>query len=63
MGFGTWNVRSMYWAGSLTTETRELARSKLYMVINPLNTELNPICHSLALLRTHHIIHLSRIRV
>ena len=32
-------------------------------VINPLNAELNPICHLLALLGTHHILHVSRIRV
>jgi hypothetical protein len=31
--------------------------------INPLNAELNPICHLLALLGAHHILHLSRIRV
>ena len=31
--------------------------------INPLNTELNPICHRLALLGAHHILHISRIRV
>ena len=30
---------------------------------NPLNAELNPICHLLALLGAHHILHLSRIRV
>jgi len=30
---------------------------------NPLNTELNPICHLLALLGTHHIHHVSRIGV
>ena len=30
--------------------------------INPLNTELNPICHLLALLRVH-FLHVSRIRV
>jgi len=30
---------------------------------NPLNTELNPICHLLALLEAHHILHVSRIRV
>jgi hypothetical protein len=29
---------------------------------NPLNTELNPICHLLALLGAHHILHISRIR-
>jgi len=31
--------------------------------INPLNAELNPICHLLALLGAHHILHVSRIRV
>jgi len=31
--------------------------------INPLNAELNPICHFLALLGAHHILHVSRIRV
>jgi len=29
----------------------------------PLNAELNPICHLLALLGTHLILHVSRIRV
>jgi hypothetical protein len=31
--------------------------------INPLNAELNPICHFVALLGAHHIVHVSRIRV
>ena len=30
---------------------------------NPLNAELNSICHLLALLGAHHIFHVSRIRV
>jgi hypothetical protein len=30
--------------------------------INPLNTQLSPICHLLALLGAHHILHVSRIR-
>jgi serine acetyltransferase len=30
---------------------------------NPLNAELNPICHLLALFRAHHILHASRVRV
>jgi len=30
---------------------------------NPLNAELNPICHLLALLGAHHILHVSRVRV
>jgi hypothetical protein len=32
-------------------------------LINPLNAELHPICHLLALLGAHHILHVSRIRV
>jgi MFS superfamily sulfate permease-like transporter len=35
----------------------------LFLYINPLNAELNPICHLLALLGAHHIPHISRIRV
>jgi len=33
------------------------------VTFNPLNAELNPICHLLALLGAHHILHVSRIRV
>jgi hypothetical protein len=32
MRFGTWNVRSMYWAGSLKTVARELGKNKLALV-------------------------------
>jgi len=32
-------------------------------VFNPLNAELDFICHLLALLEAHHILHVSRIRV
>jgi hypothetical protein len=32
-------------------------------VLNPLNAELNPICHLLTLLEAHPILHISRIRV
>jgi hypothetical protein len=31
--------------------------------INPLNSELNPTCHLLALLGAHHILHVSGVRV
>jgi hypothetical protein len=34
-----------------------------YEYINPLNAKLNPICHLLALLEAHHMLHVSRIRV
>ena len=33
------------------------------LAINPVNAELNPICHLLASLGAHHILHVSRIRV
>jgi hypothetical protein len=33
------------------------------ITVNPLNAELNPICHLLAFLGAHHILHVSRIRV
>jgi hypothetical protein len=34
-----------------------------FETFNPLNAELNPICHLLALLGAHHILHVSRVRV
>jgi hypothetical protein len=37
--------------------------ANIYIYINPLNAQLNPICHLLALLGAHHIFHVSRIRV
>jgi len=40
-----------------TTETKN------DFFFNPLNAELNPICHLLALLGVHHFLHVSRIRV
>ena len=35
----------------------------MYCTFNPLNADLNPICHLLTLLGAHHIFHVSRIRV
>jgi len=41
----------------------------IYILVNyftlliHLNAELNPICHFLALLGAHHILHVNRIRV
>jgi hypothetical protein len=32
-------------------------------MFNSLNTELNSICHLLALLEAHHILHVNRIKV
>jgi hypothetical protein len=34
-----------------------------YIISYNTNAELNPICHLLALVGTHHILHVSRIRV
>jgi hypothetical protein len=31
--------------------------------VNPLNAELNPICHLLAILGVHSFLHVSRIRI
>jgi len=46
-------------------ERRPLGRPTLRWEgnINSLNPELNPICNLLALLGTHHFLHISRIRV
>jgi len=38
-------------------------KTRFYVQFNPLNAKLNPICHLLALLGAHHILHVSRIRV
>jgi len=37
--------------------------SSQWMDFNPLNDKLNTICHLLALLGAHHILHVSRVRV
>jgi hypothetical protein len=42
---------------------RLLWKPKPHYRINPLNAELNPMCHLLALLGAQHILHISRIRV
>ena len=36
---------------------------KYFKHFNPLNAELNPICHLLGLLGAHHILHISGIRI
>jgi len=41
---------------------RELFEYYLFSLFNTLNAELNPICHLLALLGAHHVLHVSRIR-
>ena len=46
---------------SLSPNRKQLSRQT--KLINPLNAELNPICHLLALLGAHHILHVSGLRV
>ena len=41
----------------------EGADMKCLRKVNPLNAKLNPICHPLALLEAHHILHVSVVRV
>jgi hypothetical protein len=49
----------VYFCG-LSHERHDFRRKK---VINPLNAQLNPICHLLVLLGAHHILHISKLRV
>jgi len=55
--------------GTYETYTYKTSNRKLISLIsipyniNPLNAELIPICHLLALLGAYHILHISRIRV
>jgi len=41
----------------------ELYKQHAVHYINALKAKLNPICHLLALLGAHHILHVSRIRI
>jgi hypothetical protein len=45
------------------TCTSPSADSGNVTTVKPLNVELNPICHLLALLGAHHILHVSGVRV
>jgi hypothetical protein len=47
----------------LVIDTTVQNNDEISLHFNPLNSELNPICHLLALLEAHHILHVSRIRV
>jgi len=51
-------------AGSVTTSSENILKTFMYYwFFNPLNTELNPICHLLVLLGARHILHVSGLRV
>jgi hypothetical protein len=49
--------------GAATCFNGCVGRSELEYMFNPLNAELNPICHLLALLGAHHNFHVSGLRV
>ena len=51
---------NFWFYGSKQNLKQEICKEEL---INPLNAELNPICHLLALLGSRHILHISMIRV
>ena len=52
-----------YFRHFLQAFQRTVSVSVFILVLNHLNAKLNPICHLLALLGAHHILHVSRIRV
>jgi len=57
-----WDVLSQIWS-ILFNVYWSLYVATTRFSIKPLNAKLNPICHLLALLRAHHILHVSTIRV
>jgi hypothetical protein len=63
-----WNVQYA-WSTNLISHPHSIKWKYLgqecfvFQIVNPSNTELNPIYHLLALLGAHHILHVSRIRV
>jgi hypothetical protein len=60
----TWYATNgmVYLNGMCVLESQLLCSPDLEL-LNPLNAELNSICHLLALLGAHHIFHFGRIRV
>ena len=48
---------------SMRTEGERERQTDRHDEVNPLNAELNSICHLLALLGAHYIFHVSRIAV
>jgi hypothetical protein len=60
-----YNIRlyRMHFVGLYCTLNAIVPGGTCLSVFNPINAELNPICHLLALLVAHHILHVSRIRV
>jgi transposase len=52
------NIRHVMWC-----QRNSINMNSTREYFNPLNAELNPICHVLALLGAHHIFHVSGLRV
>jgi len=52
----------VYWEVNVVIDCEKVGCASMEW-INPLNAELNPICHLLALLGAHLILHVSRVRV
>jgi hypothetical protein len=46
-----------------TVQDNKRVEGEVELVFKPLNTELNPICHLLALLGFHHILYVSGVGV
>jgi len=59
---GMWSFSS-YYLGVRRFLNSASMKTSLELFFNPLNAKLNPICHLLALLVAHHILHVSSIRV
>ena len=59
----TWNYIQDYLGQSRMEKSEKSFKQQIGIMFNPLNAEFSPICHLLALLAAHHILHVSRIRV
>ena len=57
------SYRIILWGNSCHSIHIFWIKKRAIRFINPLNAELNPICHLLALLGAQHILHVSKIRV
>jgi len=56
-------LNKQHFVESKTNYVACLRNAVYFLLLNPLNAKLNPICHMLALLGAHPILHISRIRV
>jgi len=61
LNISKWNLQTDLVSPDALPRPQVIARCDI--IYNPLNAELNPTCHLLALLGAHPILHISRIRV